>query len=99
MYYTERKCYNPEEAEVVSVKSSVFRSVTAADRVDCPALERTIQQWWDDQGLLKIDSHRNEHSDKQFSFFDAPITASNHMGMHNYAGRPYIHRSHPITTV
>ena len=32
---------------VVSVKSSVFQSVTAADRVDYPGLERSIQQWWD----------------------------------------------------
>ncbi len=39
--------------EPVSVKSSVFKSVTAADRVDYPALERTIQQWWDEQGILQ----------------------------------------------
>src|SRR6266568_3625189 len=41
-----------EEAEV-SVKSSVFKPVMAADRVDYPTLERTIQQWWDEQDVLR----------------------------------------------
>ncbi|MFL5628269.1 MAG: isoleucine--tRNA ligase [Ktedonobacteraceae bacterium] len=73
----------------MSVKSSVFRSVTAADRVDYPALERTIQRWWDEQGVLKMYLHRNEHSDKQFSFLDGPITANNPMGVHHAWGRTY----------
>jgi isoleucyl-tRNA synthetase len=73
----------------VSVKSSVFRPVTAADRVDYPALERTIQQWWDKQGVLKMYLHRNEHSDKQYSFLDGPITANNPMGVHHAWGRTY----------
>jgi len=71
------------------VKSNVFRTVTAADRVDYPALESTIQKWWDDQGVLQMYLQRNEHSDKQFSFLDGPITANNAMGVHHAWGRTY----------
>ncbi|HLX56901.1 MAG TPA: isoleucine--tRNA ligase [Ktedonobacteraceae bacterium] len=71
------------------VKSSVFKPATAADRVDYPALEHSIQQWWDEQGILQRYIHRNEHSDKQFSFLDGPITANNPMGVHHAWGRMY----------
>jgi len=77
-----------EEAEV-SVKSSVFKPVMAADRVDYPTLERTIQQWWDEQGVLQMYLQRNEHSEKQYSFLDGPITANNPMGVHHAWGRTY----------
>jgi isoleucyl-tRNA synthetase len=73
----------------VTVKSSVFRPVKAADRVDYPALERTIQQWWDEHGLRQLYLDRNEHSDKQYSFLDGPITANNPMGVHHAWGRTY----------
>ena len=73
----------------MSVKSSVFKSVRAADRVDYPALEHTIQQWWDEQGILQRYLHRNNHSDKQYSFLDGPITANNLMGVHHAWGRAY----------
>ncbi len=73
----------------MSVKSSVFKSVRAADRVDYPALEHTIQQWWDEQGILQRYLHRNNHSDKQYSFLDGPITANNLMGVHHAWGRTY----------
>ena len=73
----------------MSVKSSVFKPVTAADKVDYPALEHTIQQWWDDNGMLRLYLTRNEHSDKQFSFLDGPITANNPMGVHHAWGRTY----------
>ena len=80
-----------EEAEVsVSKgKSNVFRPATAADRVDYPTLEATIQKWWDDKGVLRMYLQRNEHSDKQFSFLDGPITANNPMGVHHAWGRAY----------
>ena len=71
------------------VKSSVFRPVTAADRVDYPTLEHTIQKWWDEQGTLQMYLRRNEHSDKQYSFLDGPITANNPMGVHHAWGRTY----------
>ncbi len=73
----------------MSVQSSVFRPVQAADRVDYPALERTIQQWWDEQNVLHRYLHRNEHSDKQYAFLDGPITANNPMGVHHAWGRTY----------
>ncbi len=73
----------------MSVKTSVFRSVTAADRVDYPALERSVQHWWDEQGVLQQYLHHNDQSDKQFSFLDGPITANNPMGVHHAWGRAY----------
>ena len=73
----------------MSVKTSVFRSVTAADRVDYPALERSVQRWWDEQGVLQQYLHHNDQSDKQFSFLDGPITANNPMGVHHAWGRAY----------
>jgi len=73
----------------VSVKSSVFKQVMAADRVDYPKLEDTIQRWWDDQSILQLYLRRNAESDKQFSFLDGPITANNPMGVHHAWGRTY----------
>jgi isoleucyl-tRNA synthetase len=73
----------------VSVRSSVFRPATAADRVDYPALEATIQKWWDNEGVLRKYLQRNESSNKQFSFLDGPITANNAMGVHHAWGRAY----------
>ena len=73
----------------MSVKSSVFKPVVAADRVDYPALEHTIQQWWDDSNVRQMYLRRNEHSDKQYSFMDGPITANNPMGVHHAWGRTY----------
>src|SRR5712692_7047939 len=77
-----------EESDV-PVKSSVFQAVTAADRVGYPLLETTIQKWWDEQGVLKMYLKRNEHSDRQYSFLDGPITANNPMGVHHAWGRTY----------
>jgi isoleucyl-tRNA synthetase len=73
----------------VSVKSTVFKPVVAADRVDYPLLEQTIQQWWDENGVRQKYLSRNEHSAKQFSFLDGPITANNPMGVHHAWGRTY----------
>jgi isoleucyl-tRNA synthetase len=73
----------------VSVKTSVFKPVAAADRVDYPALELGIQKWWDGQGMLQRYLHRNDESDKQWSFLDGPITANNPMGVHHAWGRTY----------
>jgi isoleucyl-tRNA synthetase len=73
----------------VSVKSSVFRPVEAADRIDYPKLERDIQRWWDDNNVLNRYLQRNEQSEKQFSFLDGPMTANNPMGVHHAWGRTY----------
>jgi isoleucyl-tRNA synthetase len=71
------------------VKSSVFQPVIPADKVDYPALEHTIQQWWDEHGVLQQYLRRNDQSDKQYSFLDGPITANNPMGVHHAWGRTY----------
>ncbi|QBD83180.1 isoleucine--tRNA ligase [Ktedonosporobacter rubrisoli] len=73
----------------MSVRSSVFQPVVMADRVDYPELERSIQKWWDANDVLKMYLHRNEHSNKQYSFMDGPITANNPMGVHHAWGRTY----------
>ncbi len=73
----------------MSVRSSVFRPVTPADRVDYPALERTIQHWWDTHQVRQHYLKRNEKSEKRYSFLDGPITANNPMGVHHAWGRTY----------
>ena len=77
------------EEAFVSIKSSVFKPVVAADRVDYPHLENSIQQWWDDNGVRQQYLQRNENSEKRFSFLDGPITANNPMGVHHAWGRTY----------
>ncbi len=73
----------------MSVKSTVFQPVTAADRVDYPRLEQTIQKWWDENKVLEMYLYRNEQSEKRYSFLDGPITANNPMGVHHAWGRTY----------
>ncbi len=73
----------------MSVTSSVFRPVMAADRVDYPGLERSVQQWWDQNNVRQRYLKRNDKSDKQYAFLDGPITANNPMGVHHAWGRMY----------
>ncbi len=73
----------------MSVKPSVFKPAVTADRVDYPALEKSIQGWWDENSVREHYLRRNEHSDKQYSFIDGPITANNPMGVHHAWGRTY----------
>ena len=73
----------------MSGRTCVFRSVTAADRVDYPALERSVQKWWEEHAVLQRYLHHNDLSHKQFSFLDGPITANNPMGVHHAWGRTY----------
>jgi isoleucyl-tRNA synthetase len=79
----------PSQENKVSVKSLPFKSVVAADRVDYPALEHNIQQWWDDNNVRQMYLRRNEQSDAKYSFLDGPITANNPMGVHHAWGRAY----------
>ena len=73
----------------MSVRSTVFQPVTAADRVDYPKLEQTIQKWWDENNVRQQYLHRNEQSERRYSFLDGPITANNPMGVHHAWGRTY----------
>ncbi|GCE12729.1 isoleucine--tRNA ligase [Tengunoibacter tsumagoiensis] len=73
----------------MSVTTSVFKPVVAADRVDYPTLEHTIQKWWDEHNVRQHYLRRNEQSSKRYSFLDGPITANNPMGVHHAWGRTY----------
>ena len=73
----------------MSVKSNVFHTVKQADQVDYPQLERAIQQWWDEKGVLKLYLQRNAQNEKRYSFLDGPMTANNPMGVHHAWGRTY----------
>ena len=65
----------------------MFKTVTA--KVDFVKLEKTWLSRWSQSGLVKKYLHKNDRSDKRFSFFDGPITANNPMGVHHAWGRVY----------
>ena len=67
----------------------VFSPVPAPTRVDYPLLEEDVQRWWNEHGILQKYLHRNDHSDRRWSFVDGPITANNPMGVHHAWGRTY----------
>lgn len=58
-------------------------------KVDFPAMERELLDWWYRSGIVEKYLHRNDASPQRFSFFDGPITANNPMGVHHAWGRTY----------
>ena len=58
-------------------------------RVDFPAQERALLDWWQRQGILARYLARNASSATRWSFLDGPITANNPMGVHHAWGRTY----------
>ncbi|KKU02896.1 MAG: Isoleucyl-tRNA synthetase [Candidatus Woesebacteria bacterium GW2011_GWE1_45_18] len=58
-------------------------------KVDFPALERTLLEYWYQKGIVKKYLEKNKNSKKYFSFLDGPITANNPMGIHHAWGRTY----------
>ncbi|MCL4383892.1 isoleucine--tRNA ligase [Patescibacteria group bacterium] len=52
-----------------------------------PELEKQIEVWWYDHDLVSQYLHKNDRSEKIFSFIDGPITANNPMGVHHARGR------------
>ncbi len=44
---------------------------------------------WYEQGIVEEYLHKNDSSEKRFSFQDGPITANNPMGVHHAWGRTY----------
>ncbi|KKR81440.1 MAG: Isoleucyl-tRNA synthetase [Candidatus Daviesbacteria bacterium GW2011_GWA1_41_61] len=69
-----------------------------SSQVDFPALERELLDYWYKQslpseegkeGIVEKYLHKNDSSDKKFSFLDGPITANNPMGVHHAWGRTY----------
>ena len=58
-------------------------------RFDVPALEQEIISFWEENGIVDKYLHRNEHSERRWSFVDGPITANGPMGVHHAWGRTY----------
>ncbi len=58
-------------------------------QVDFPAKERELLEKWYKEGIVQRYLHRNDASEKRFSFIDGPITANNPMGVHHGWGRTY----------
>lgn len=65
------------------------RFAAVSSKTDFPALEREVQDWWREQGILTRYLGHNENSPRRFSFLDGPITANNPMGIHHAWGRTY----------
>lgn len=66
---------------------SKFKPVSS--KVDFPAVERELLEYWYKKGIVEKYLNRNSASDKKFSFLDGPITANNPMGVHHAWGRTY----------
>ena len=76
-------------APAPSAHRQIFRPVPAPTKVDYPLLEADVQRWWDEHDVLYKYLHRNDESDRRWSFMDGPITANNPMGVHHAWGRTY----------
>jgi isoleucyl-tRNA synthetase len=72
-----------------TTRRPLFEPVAAPNRVDYPLLEERVQNWWDEQDILRKYLHRNDDATKRWSFIDGPITANNPMGVHHAWGRTY----------
>ncbi|MBI3109442.1 isoleucine--tRNA ligase [Candidatus Daviesbacteria bacterium] len=64
-----------------------FKPVSS--QVDFVALEKELLEYWEKQKILEKYLHKNDSSEKKFSFLDGPITANNPMGVHHAWGRTY----------
>lgn len=64
---------------------SKFKSVSS--QIDFPALERELVEDWYKNGIVEKYLHKNDDSEKKFSYLDGPITANNPMGVHHAWGR------------
>ncbi len=52
-------------------------------------MEHKWLKHWYEKGVVEKYLHKNDSSDKRFSFQDGPITANNPMGVHHAWGRTY----------
>ncbi len=69
------------------MKKQVFQSVSP--NVNFPEMEKKLLSQWYEKGIVDKYLHRNDASQKRFSFLDGPITANNPMGVHHAWGRTY----------
>ncbi len=58
-------------------------------KIDFIELEKRVLERWNSKDILRRYLHRNDASDRTFSFIDGPITANNPMGVHHAWGRFY----------
>ena len=58
-------------------------------RPDFVAMEHETLRRWDDERMIERYIHRNDASERRWSFIDGPITANNPMGVHHAWGRTY----------
>lgn len=65
----------------------MFKSVTP--QIDFPSLEKEILSKWKKERIIEKYFHKNDKSEKKYSFLDGPITANNPMGVHHAWGRTY----------
>src|SRR5581483_2280614 len=65
----------------------MFRPVP--DRMDIPALEREVIDFWEEREIERRYLERNVGAPERFSFIDGPITANGPMGVHHAWGRAY----------
>lgn len=68
-------------------KKQSFEPVSLA--ISFPEMEKRILSEWYEKGIVEKYLHRNDASEKRFSFLDGPITANNPMGVHHAWGRTY----------
>jgi isoleucyl-tRNA synthetase len=66
---------------------AMFKPVSS--KVDFPAMERDILDWWRESGVMQKYLTRNDGAAERFSFIDGPITANNRMAVHHAWGRTY----------
>ena len=52
-------------------------------------MEKRTLEWWREQRMMEKYLHRNDASERRWSFIDGPITANNPMGVHHAWGRSY----------
>src|SRR3972149_7858484 len=68
-------------------KKTFFNEVDP--KPDFPKLEKDLLEKWNKEKTVERYLHKNENSEKYFSFLDGPITANNPMGVHHAWGRTY----------
>ncbi len=52
-------------------------------------MEKATLAWWRERGMIERYIHKNDDSERRWSFIDGPITANNPMGVHHAWGRAY----------
>src|SRR5689334_15225348 len=73
-----------QESTTVGQRSSVFQEVNT--RVAFPELERELEQWWQQNGVVAKTLESGDRANP-FVFFEGPPTANNKPGIHHVEAR------------